>query len=178
MVTDNLDLIEYPVYSALLNTNWNTGCYTKHDLDQVALFAMCVAAKDYNEDKPASYRTYAQSKITGYISHALRDHSRMTSINRKILDLRKSVKELLDEGLTFREIADKLDITTNDVYLCDISWQENWASFDYESESGLSFDPIYTDIDSLECDSGTFNKLKQLDYEIKMTFIEFLKDDF
>lgn len=177
LVKDNLDLIEYPVYSALLNINWNTGCYTKQDLDQVAFFAMCVAAKDYDKTKPASYRTYAQSKIHGYITHALRDNSRMTSINRRVLHLRKDVKALLDEGLTFQEIAEKLDISTTDVYLCDISWQESWASFDYESEKGLSLNPIYVDIDSWECDPQLFNKLKELNNEYKELLLTFFRND-
>ncbi len=177
LVKDNLDLIEYPVYSALLNIDWNTGCYTKQDLDQVAFFAMCVAAKDYDKSKDTSYRTYAQSKIHGYITHALRDKSRMTTINRKVLQLRKDVKALLDEGLTFQEIANELDISTTDVYLCDISWRDSWASFDYESEKGLSLSPIYVDVDSWECDPRLFNKLKNLNDEHKELLLNFFNND-
>ncbi|MDX1370849.1 MAG: hypothetical protein R3321_00175 [Nitrososphaeraceae archaeon] len=162
LVQDNLDLAEYPVYSALVNINYNSGSLTKRDLTQIAFFAMCVAAKDYNEKSGNSYRTYAQSKIQGYIMHALRDKSRMATINRKTMTYRIQVRELLNEGLSFNEVAKKLDINIRDVYLCDISWQESHASFDYVHEKGLSLEPIHIDAETMYCEIIKFRKLNDL----------------
>jgi DNA-directed RNA polymerase specialized sigma subunit len=93
-----------------------------------------VAATRHNPEFKVKFSTYAWNTVSGYIRHALRDHSRMVRPNRRYLGLRQRVRDLLTEGRSFEEVAETLDITVEDVLNCELSWKEIYLSIDYKNE--------------------------------------------
>ena len=78
-------------HSARSMTGGHTGCYTKEDLESVAMFALCVAATRYDPSLGWKFSTYAWNTARGWIQHALRDFSRMVRIPRWIGGVRADV---------------------------------------------------------------------------------------
>ena len=118
-------------HSARSMTGGHTGCYTKEDLESVAMFALCVAATRYDPSLGWKFSTYAWNTARGWIQHALRDFSRMVRIPRWIGGVRADVKEMLKQGATYEEIEDELGLDHAQVLMCEESWQEIHSSFDY-----------------------------------------------
>ncbi len=120
-------------HSACSMTGGHTGCYTKQDLESVAMFALCVAATRYNPSLGWKFSTYAWNTARGWIQHSLRDFSRMVRIPRWVGGVRADVKEMLKQGATYEEIEDELGLDHRQVLMCEESWQEIHSSFDYTS---------------------------------------------
>jgi len=118
-------------HSAKSMTGGHTGCYTKEDLESVALFALCVAATRFKPELGWKFSTYAWNTARGWIQHALRDFSRMVRIPRWVGGVRNDVKELLSQGMTYEEVADELGLDYRQVLMCEESWQEIHSSFDH-----------------------------------------------
>ena len=121
-------------YSAICRTGNQTGCFIYEDLKSVGYFALCVAATRYNSQLKIKFSTFAWTTVSGYIQHALRDHSRIVRPNRRYLGLRQRVRDLLSDGFTFEQTAKKLDITVEDVLNCELSWKEIYLSIDYDPD--------------------------------------------
>lgn len=136
MVEDHLWVAGRLAYSAICRTGNQTGCFTYEDLKSVGHFALCVAATRYNPSLKIKFSTFAWATVSGYIQHALRDHSRIVRPNRRYLGLRQRVRDLLSDGFTFEQTAKKLDITVEDVLNCELSWKEIYLSIDYDPEEG------------------------------------------
>ena len=94
LVEEHLWVAGRLAYSARSLTGGFTGCYTKEDLESVALFALCVAATRYKPELGWKFSTYAWTTCRGWIQHALRDYSRMVRIPRWLGGIRKEVREL------------------------------------------------------------------------------------
>jgi DNA-directed RNA polymerase specialized sigma subunit len=118
-------------HSARSLTGGFTGCYTKEDLESVALFALCVAATRYNPDLGWKFSTYAWNTARGWIQHALRDHSRMVKVPRWIGGIRADVRDLALKGLNYDEIGEELGLDSHQVVMCENSWQEIHSSYDH-----------------------------------------------
>ena len=118
-------------HSAKRLTGGFTGCYTKEDLEGVALFALCVASTRYNPDLGWKFSTFAWTTVRGWIQHALRDHSRMVKVPRWIPGVRQEVRDLAQQGLSYTEIADELGLDEHQVAMCEHSWQEIHSSYDH-----------------------------------------------
>ena len=118
-------------HSARSMTGGHTGCYTKEDLEMVAMFALCVAATRYNPDLGWKFSTYAWNTARGWIQHALRDFSRMVRVPRWVNGVRADVKRMLAEGVSYEEIGDELGLDEHQILMCEESWQEIHSSFDY-----------------------------------------------
>ena len=118
-------------HSARSITGGHTGCYTKEDLESVAMFALCVAATRYNPKLGWKFSTYAWNTARGWIQHALRDFSRMVRVPRWVTAVRDDVKRMLAEGISYEEIADELGLDEHQIPMCEESWQEIHSSFDY-----------------------------------------------
>jgi len=118
-------------HSARSMTGGHTGCYTKEDLESVAMFALCVAATRYNPALGWKFSTYAWNTARGWIQHALRDFSRMVRVPRWVGGVRADVKEMLKGGSTYDEIEEELGLDHRQVLMCEESWQEIHSSFDY-----------------------------------------------
>jgi DNA-directed RNA polymerase sigma subunit (sigma70/sigma32) len=54
------------------------------------------------------YSTYAWNTARGYIQHALRDYSRMVRTPRWIANYKNQVSELVAEGKTYQEVAERM----------------------------------------------------------------------
>jgi len=134
LVEEHLWVAGRLAYSAICRTGNQTGSFTYDDLRSVGYFALCVAATRHNPDLKVKFSTYAWNTVSGYIRHALRDHSRMVRPNRRYLGLRQRVRDLLTEGRSFEEVAGMLDITIEDVLNCELSWKEIYLSIDYHNE--------------------------------------------
>ena len=93
-------------YSARVLTGGHTGCYTKEDLESVALFALCVSATRYDPALGYKFSTFAWNTARGWIQHALRDFSRMVRIPRWIRGVRGDVKAVLDAGGSYADAVD------------------------------------------------------------------------
>lgn len=131
LVEEHLWVAGRLAHSARTLTGGFTGCYTKEDLESVALFALCVAATRYKPELGWKFSTYAWTTCRGWIQHALRDHSRLVRIPRWIGGIRKDVRELAKKGLTYEEIAEELDLDLHQVIQCEESWQEIHSSYDH-----------------------------------------------
>jgi len=118
-------------HSAVAMTGGHTGCYTKEDLEGVAMFALCVAATRYNSDLGWKFSTYAWNTARGWIQHALRDFSRMVRVPRWVGGVRADVKEMINQGATYDEVQDELGLDYRQVLMCEESWQEIHSSFDH-----------------------------------------------
>ena len=121
-------------YSAKCLTGGHTGMFTKEDLESVAIWALCVAATRFTPDRGIKFSTYAWSTARGYIMHALRDHSRMVRLPRWINDYRCRVREMLEDGLDYSDVAEQLGIDEEKAILCELSWAEMHASYDHKPE--------------------------------------------
>ncbi len=134
MVEEHLWVAGRLAYSAICRTGNQTGSLTYEDLRSVGYFALCVAATRHNPSLGVKFSTYAWNTVSGYIRHALRDHSRMVRPNRRYMGLRQRVRDLLTEGISFEQVAERLDITVEDVLNCELSWKEIYLSIDYHNE--------------------------------------------
>ena len=134
LVEDHLWVAGRLAYSAIARTGNQTGCFTYDDLKSVGHFALCVAATRYDESLNVKFSTFAWTTVSGYIQHALRDHSRMVRPNRRYFGLRQRVRDLLTEGLSFEEVSVALGITVEDVLNCELSWKEIYLSIDQHDE--------------------------------------------
>lgn len=121
-------------HSARCRTGGFTGCYTKEDLEGVALFALCVASTRYDPELGWKFSTFAWNTVRGYIQHALRDHSRMVRVPRWIPAIRQEVRNLLSEGMTYDEVSEELGLDHNQICMCEDSWQEIHSSYDQTPE--------------------------------------------
>jgi RNA polymerase sigma factor (sigma-70 family) len=130
-------------YSAVCRTGNQTGSFTYDDLRSVGYFALCVAATRYDPSLKFKFSTFAWATVSGYIQHALRDHSRMVRPNRRYLGLRQRVRDLLSAGHSFEETAEVLDITVEDVLNCEMSWKEIYLSIDRQDEDHNPIDIAY-----------------------------------
>jgi DNA-directed RNA polymerase specialized sigma subunit len=136
LVEDHLGVAKFAAWSAIRETRGYTGCLTYEDLESIALYAICIAAKDYDPSKGFLFSTYASRKAKGYIQHALRDHSRLVRIPRSVLKERGDVRLLMSQGLTQEQIADTLKIPLGRVEECENSWKEIHTSLDYHPIEG------------------------------------------
>lgn len=118
-------------HSAKRITGGFTGCYTKEDLESVALLALCIASKRYDPKMGWKFSTFAWNTVRGWIQHALRDHSRMVRMPRWIPGIRQEVRDLACQGLTYSEIAEELGLDEQQVAMCEESWQEIHSSYDH-----------------------------------------------
>lgn len=145
MVEDHLWVAGRLAYSAMCRTGNQTGSFTYEDLKSVGHFALCVAATRYNPELGIKFSTFAWATVSGYIQHALRDHSRMVRPNRRYLGLRQRVRDMLTTGKSFEETAVALDISVEDVLNCEMSWKEIYLSIDRSDDDHDPIDISYTD---------------------------------
>ena len=131
LVEEHLWIAGRLAHSARSLTGGFTGCYTKEDLESVALFALCVAATRYKPELGWKFSTYAWNTARGWIQHALRDHSRMVKVPRWIGGIRNEVRDLALKGLTYDEIGEELGLDSHQVAMCEESWQEIHSSYDH-----------------------------------------------
>ena len=130
-------------FSAKCLTGGFTGCYTKEDLEGVALFALCVASTRYDPDLGWKFSTFAWTTVRGWIQHALRDHSRMVKMPRWIPGVRGEVRELVLQGMSYAEISDITGLDEHQIAMCEDSWQEIHASYDHTPEDSRPKEFIY-----------------------------------
>ena len=121
-------------YSAKSLTGGATGCFTKEDLESVALLALCVAASRYDPDLGWKFSTYAWNTARGWIQHALRDHSRMVRVPRWIAGVRQEVRDMLAQGCSYEEIEEELGLDEKQIFMCEESWQDVHSSYDQTND--------------------------------------------
>ena len=126
-------------------TGGHTGMFTREDLESVAYFALCVAASRFTPGKGVKFSTYAWATAQGYIIHALRDHSRMVRLPRRISGLRTKLRELLNSGMTYEQAAAELGIDQEWALLCEMSWKEIHASYDSQPEDWRERQFVYNE---------------------------------
>ena len=112
-------------------TGGHTGCYTKEDLESVAMLALCVAATRFQPELGWKFSTYAWNTARGWIQHALRDFSRLVRVPRWVSSVREDVKEMLKQGASYEDIASELGLDHSQILMCEESWQEIHSSFDH-----------------------------------------------
>ena len=132
-------------HSAKCITGGHTGMFTREDLESVAHFALCVAASRYTPGKGVKFSTYAWATAQGYIIHALRDHSRMVRLPRRVSGLRTKLRELLNSGMSYEQAAEELGIDQEWALLCEMSWKEIHASYDSQPEDWRERQFIYNE---------------------------------
>ncbi len=147
-------------HSARSITGGYTGCYTKEDLESVALFALCIAATRYDASLGWKFSTFAWNTARGWIQHALRDFSRMVRIPRWIGGIRGDVKEMIASGATYAEVAEEFGLDDKQILMCENSWQEIHSSYDHTSDDCRPREFIY-EVDEVRTVIGT-TVLKQV----------------
>jgi len=130
-------------YGAKSLTGGHTGSLTREDLESIANFALCVAATRYRADMNVKYSTYAWNTARGYIQHALRDYSRMVRTPRWIANYKFDIKALVDEGKTYSEIAELLEIDESKVVQCEMSANNYHISYDSSPEDWVTPEFVY-----------------------------------
>jgi hypothetical protein len=143
LVEEHLWIAGRLAHSARSLTGGFTGCYTREDLESVALFALCVAATRYDADLGWKFSTFAWNTCRGWIQHALRDYSRMVKVPRWIGGVRQEVRALASNGLTYAEIAEELGLEESQVVQCEESWQEIHSSYDHTPDDARPKEFIY-----------------------------------
>lgn len=160
-------------HSARRLTGGFTGCYTKEDLEGVALFALCVASTRYDPSLGWKFSTFAWTTVRGWIQHALRDYSRMVRMPRWIPGVRQEVRDLAIQGLNYTEIADELGLDEQQVAMCEESWQEIHSSYDHTPDEARPKEFVY-EIDEVKAMIGP-ELLKQIgdlpDSDIKLLLL-------
>lgn len=124
-------------------TGGHTGSLTREDLESIANFALCVAATRYRQDMNVKYSTYAWNTARGYIQHALRDYSRMVRTPRWIASYKTRITALLQDGKTYREVADLLGIDESKVMYCEMSANNYHISYDSSPEDWVTPEFVY-----------------------------------
>lgn len=124
-------------------TGGHTGSLTREDLESIANFALCVAATRYRTDMDVKYSTYAWNTARGYIQHALRDYSRMVRTPRWIATYKTRISSLLQEGKTYKEVADLLGLDETKVMHCEMSANNYHVSYDSSPEDWVTPEFIY-----------------------------------
>ena len=130
-------------YGAKCQTGGHTGSLTREDLESIANFALCVAATRYRPDMGVKYSTYAWNTARGYIQHALRDYSRMVRTPRWIANYKNQVSALIQEGKTYKEIAEILDLDEVKVMHCELSTNNYHVSYDSSPEDWVTPQFVY-----------------------------------
>ena len=125
LVEEHLWVAGRLAHSAKSLTGGFTGCYTREDLESVALFALCVAATRYDPGLGWKFSTFAWNTARGWIQHALRDYSRMVKVPRWISGVREEVRELALKGMTYDEIGEELGLDEHQVAMCEESVARN-----------------------------------------------------
>ena len=173
LVQDHMWIAGRLAHSAKRLTGGFTGCFTKEDLEGVALFALCVASTRYDPSLGWKFSTFAWTTVRGWIQHALRDHSRMVRMPRWIPGIRQEVRDLARQGMTYTEIADELGLDEHQVAMCEESWQEIHSSYDHTPEDSRPKEFIY-EIDEVKAMIGD-DLLKQVgdlpDSDIKLLLL-------
>lgn len=131
LVTEHMWIAGRLAHSARRITGGYTGCYTKEDLEGVALLALCIASTRYDPKMGWKFSTFAWNTVRGWIQHALRDHSRMVRMPRWIPGIRQEVRDLVTQGLSYAEISDELGLDEQQIAMCEESWQEIHSSYDH-----------------------------------------------
>jgi len=149
LVEDHLWIAGKLTYSASLHTRGFTGCFTKDDLESIARFALCVAATRYDPDLGWKFSTYAWNTARGYIQHALRDYSRIVRVPRWVMLSRDGVRSMIAKGIPYIEISKELNLTQEQIFLCEQSWKEIHKSYDHYSEDSRQLEFTY-EIDYLK----------------------------
>jgi len=143
LVQDHMWIAGRLAHSAKSLTGGFTGCFTRDDLEGVALFALCVSASRYNPDLGWKFSTFAWNTVRGYIQHALRDHSRMVRVPRWIAGVRQEVRDLTSQGMTYSEIAEELGMDEKQIALCEESWQDVHSSYDHTPDETRPKEFVY-----------------------------------
>ena len=154
LVEEHLWIAGRLAHSAKSLTGGCTGCYTRDDLESVALLALCVAAGRYDPSLGWKFSTFAWNTARGWIQHALRDHSRMVRVPRWIAGVRQEVRDMVLRGCTFEEIGEELGLDERQITMCEQSWQDVHFSYDYTPDESRSREFIY-EIDEVKAHLGT-----------------------
>ena len=173
LVEDHMWIAGRLAHSARRLTGGFTGCYTRDDLESVALFALCVASTRYDPDLGWKFSTFAWTTVRGWIQHALRDHSRMVKMPRWIPGIRQEVRDLSKQGMSYAEIAEELGLDECQVAMCEESWQEIHSSYDHTPDDCRPKEFIY-EIDEVKAMLGVqvFEQVGDLsDADIKLLLL-------
>lgn len=124
-------------------TGGHTGSLTREDLESIAKFALCVAATKYDPELNVKYSTYAWKTARGYIQHALRDYSRLVKTPRWVAKYKDQVFDMLKENMSYRDIADTLEIDESRVLDCQLSENNYHVSYDLQPEDWSTTEFVY-----------------------------------
>lgn len=94
------------------------------DIFQVAQLGLLKAVKRFDPEKGFKFSTFAEPTISGELKRHFRDHLWDVRVPRRAHDLHQAVKKIaedliheLDRAPTISEIADRLDVSVDDVMM-------------------------------------------------------------
>ncbi|MGY6501528.1 MAG: SigB/SigF/SigG family RNA polymerase sigma factor [Acidimicrobiales bacterium] len=94
------------------------------DVFQVAQLGLLKAVERFDPERGFKFSTFAEPTISGELKRHFRDHAWDVRVPRRAHDLQQAVKRMADElthelgrAPTISEIADRLDVTTDDVMM-------------------------------------------------------------
>lgn len=154
LVEEHLWIAGRLAHSAKSLTGGATGCYTREDLESVALMALCVAAGRFDPSLGWKFSTFAWNTARGWIQHALRDHSRMVRVPRWIAGVRQEVRDMVARGCPLEDISEELGLDERQITMCEESWQDVHYSYDYTPDEARTREFIY-EIDEVRAHLGT-----------------------
>lgn len=130
-----------------------TGTLALGDLESHGYIALCSCATRFDPGKGVRFSTYAYVRVRGAILNAIRDTARTVRLPRTILNLRPQVKRLIQEGLSYGEVARELGITIGQVAEAEASWREESLPLDTHDDEKA---PV-----QLTQEGGTYHELQQ-----------------
>jgi DNA-directed RNA polymerase specialized sigma subunit len=145
LVNEHLWIAGYEAYRIRCAKWGNTGALAAEDLEQVARFALCVAAIQYDPKRGVKFSTYACNKAKGYLKHALRDKSRMVRTPRWVEGIRNKVNEGLQKNKSYEEIAQELGVDQEKVVISHMAEQNYHVSYDSSPEDWTTPEFLHED---------------------------------
>ena len=143
LVEEHMWIAGRVAHGAKCLTGGHTGSLTREDLESIAKFALCVAATKYDPELNVKYSTYAWKTARGYIQHALRDYSRLVKTPRWVAKYKDQVFDMLKENMSYRDIADTLEIDESRVLDCQLSENNYHVSYDLQPEDWSTTEFVY-----------------------------------
>ena len=115
--------------------NNRAGTLDLDDLISIGHLGLCTSVTRFDDTRNTKFSTYAWPYVKGWISHALRDDSRLVRIPRDLLVARKKCLEMWKENVPLEEIAQAVGLKPYQVIEAIKSFKHETRSIDVEYQT-------------------------------------------
>ena len=122
LVADNLWVVK--ALARKIYSKVSSGRLELEDLEGFGYLALCRCATRFDPGKGVKFSTYSYPRVRGSMLNGIRDQGRTVRLPRTIISLRPKVKELVQEGRSYEQVAEELGVSVRQVTECEQSWRE------------------------------------------------------